>query len=131
MAIEGIDNVGIAVRDLDAVAGFFDEKVGLEVERDESGEPRSATVKLGDGYLYVFETEGEPNGARRESTLTANPPGPDHLSFRVADVDAEVVRLRLRGVVFEGEPETNEAWGIRLVGFRDPEDNSYFLVQNL
>jgi len=131
MSIEGIDNIGIAVRDLDRVAGFFADMLGLAVERDDEGEPRSATVHVGDRYLYVFETTGELAGARREATLTANAPGLDHVSFRVADVDAEAARLRERGLELDGEPQTVKAWGVRLVGLRDPEDNAYYLVQSV
>jgi methylmalonyl-CoA/ethylmalonyl-CoA epimerase len=87
-------------------------------------------VHVGDRYLYVFETTGDPGQARRESTLGGNPPGLDHLSFRVGDVDAEAARLRERGVSLDGDPQTVEAWGIRLVGFRDPEDNAYYFVQS-
>lgn len=49
----------------------------------------------------------------------------------MADVDQAYASLQRRCVPFEGEPETVEAWGIRLVRFSDPEGNAYYLVQNL
>lgn len=131
VSILGIDNVGIAVRDLEVVAGFFEHTVGLDVARDEEGSPRSASVQAGDRYVYVFETSAGPVPGRREADLAANSPGLDHVSFTVADVDQAYASLRRRGVPFEGEPETVEAWGIRLVRFSDPEGNAYYLVQNL
>ena len=131
MIITGIDNVGIAVRNLDAVTGFFEDAVGLEVTRDDEGQPRSASVQAGDRYLYVFETSAAPGGAHRDAKLAANAPGLDHVSFSVADVDTAFAALRERGVPFEGEPETVAAWGIRLVRFCDPEGNAYYLVQNV
>lgn len=131
MAVEGLDNIGIAVRDLDAVSEFFADKLGLKVERDDSGEPRSASVYIGDHYLYIFESSGAVADVHRVGALTENTPGIDHISFRVSDVDREFEQLKARGVPFDGEPETMEDWGIRLVGFTDPESNRYYLVANL
>jgi catechol 2,3-dioxygenase-like lactoylglutathione lyase family enzyme len=131
MGIEGIDNVGIAVGDLDRVTEFFAKQLGLEVEKYEDAVPPAATVTVGDRYLYVFAASGDPSAATREASLSTNSPGLDHISFRVPDVDGEVERLRERGVEFEGEPETVKEWSIRLARFRDPEGNSYYLVQNL
>ena len=73
-----IDNIGLAVRDVAAVAAFFEEKLGLAVVLALDAEPPSATVAIG--------------RVRRRASL----PG-----------------------------------GIRLVAFRDPEANSFFLVQKL
>lgn len=131
MSINGIHNVGIAVRDLDAVAGFFEHAVGLDLTRDDEGRPRSARVQTGDRYLYIFETAAGPAPVHRGGDLVTNSPGLDHVSFAVDDVDDAYRSLRRRGVSFEGEPETVDAWGIRLVRFCDPEGNGYYLVQNL
>lgn len=128
MSIRRIDNIGIAVSDVALVAAFFADRVGLPVERQLDGDPPTAVVTLADAYLYVFETSGEPPGAAREPSLLANRPGVDHISFTVDDVDAAYAELSARGVPFLAEPSTDEAWGIRLAPFRDPEDNLYFLV---
>jgi methylmalonyl-CoA/ethylmalonyl-CoA epimerase len=131
MGITRIDNIGVAVRDVAASAQFFEDKLGLTVELYADGEPPSATVHVGDQYLYVFQTTNGADGDRRSSELVANPRGLDHVSFTVEDVDASCSELTERGVEFEGEPTTVEAWGIRMVSFRDPDGNSLFLVQNL
>jgi methylmalonyl-CoA/ethylmalonyl-CoA epimerase len=131
MGIKGIDNVGVAVRDLDAVVEFFRTAVGLQVTGPEDGHPRSASITVGDRYLYVFETESASQPPKRADDLTANPPGLDHLSFTVDDVDEAFTALGGRGVRFDGQPETVAEWGMRLVRFQDPEGNGYYLVQNL
>jgi catechol 2,3-dioxygenase-like lactoylglutathione lyase family enzyme len=130
MAINRIDNIGVAVGDVVAAAKFFEDKLGFKVELYADGEPPSASVHVGDQYLYVFQTQNG-NGAQRSSELVDNARGLDHVSFTVDDVDASFAELRDRGVAFEGEPTSVEDWGIRMVPFRDPEGNSYFLVQNL
>lgn len=131
MAVIGIDNIGVAVRDARTVGAFFAEKLGLEVSYDLEADPPSATVQVGDRYLYLFQTRSTATGAERSGNLVANPPGLDHISFTVSDVDAAYRQLSERGLTFAGEPETIEEWGLRLAGFNDPEGNSYFLVRNL
>ncbi len=126
-----IDNIGLAVRDVAAEAAFFESKLGLAVELALEGEPPSATVGIGEQYLYVFQTGSSEPTAPRSPELVGTPPGIDHISFTVDDVDSAFMTLKARGVEFEGEPASVEAWGIRLVAFRDPEANSFFLVQKL
>jgi catechol 2,3-dioxygenase-like lactoylglutathione lyase family enzyme len=131
MGIVKIDNVGLAVRDVRASAGYFEEKLGFDVELAADGNPPSAVVHVGDQYLYVFQTGDGSDGQRRSLELMGNQRGLDHVSFTVDDVDATYRELRERGVDFDGEPATAEEWGIRIVGFHDPEGNSLFLVQTL
>ncbi|MYW90044.1 VOC family protein [Amycolatopsis rubida] len=131
MPIKQLDNIGIAVKDVRRAAEFFRDKVGLPVELSLAGEPPSAQVTTGSQYLYVFEVKSSAAAAERHSDLIGNPPGFDHVSFTVDNVDQTYRELRDRGVAFDSEPVTEEAWGIRMAGFRDPEDNSYFLVQTL
>lgn len=126
--IKDIDNIGIAVRDIKAQAEFFEARLGLEVTRYLEAEPPALTVKVGERYLYVFQTSSEPAGPHHVPDLVKNPPGVDHISLAVEDVDAAVRELSERGVEFAGEPTTVEDWGIRMVAFTDPEDNLYFLV---
>lgn len=126
-----IDNVGLAVANLDRVAGFFSEQLGLTVERFADAVPPSASVTVGDQYLYVFETTAAAPAAARRGDLTLHPPGLDHLSFTVEDLGSAVDALRARGIVFEGEPVTDEAWGVQMISFLDPEDNRFFLVQQI
>jgi uncharacterized glyoxalase superfamily protein PhnB len=66
----------------------------------------------------------------RELGLFDNPPGIDHISFAVADVDALYVKLCNAGVVFAGPPE-DQSWGARMVGLKDPDGNNLYLLQRL
>jgi catechol 2,3-dioxygenase-like lactoylglutathione lyase family enzyme len=128
MTIKDIDNIGIAVRDVNAQAEFYETKLGLEVTRYLESEPPALTVKVGERYLYVFETSSDPAGPHHVPALVDNPPGVDHISLAVEDVDVAVRELGERGLEFAGEPTTVEDWGIRMVAFTDPENNLYFLV---
>jgi catechol 2,3-dioxygenase-like lactoylglutathione lyase family enzyme len=129
VAIQRIDNIGVAVRDVSKAAAFFAEALGLATTVDLAGSPPSAQVSVGAQYLYLFQTTSQIAPAGRGFDLVANPQGLDHLSFTVDDIDETYAELRDRGVAFAGEPQTVEAWGLRLVGFRDPDGNCYYLVQ--
>jgi methylmalonyl-CoA/ethylmalonyl-CoA epimerase len=128
VAIQRIDNIGIAVRDVARAAAFFADQVGLPVTLDDHGTPPSAQVSLGAQYLYVFQTTSDTPAGHRDPTLRTNAPGLDHISFAVDDVDQTFAELHERGIVFETKPTTVEAWGLRTASFRDPEGNCYYLV---
>lgn len=125
-----LDNVGVAVMDVDRIATFFHKQLGLDVERDLTAEQPWARVLLEPQYLYLFQVP-ESQAARPDSDPTGTPPGIDHISFTVADIDAAYTSLSGLGVEFDGEPTTEQEWGVRLAAFRDPEGNRYYLVQNL
>ncbi|WP_378730063.1 VOC family protein [Nocardia brasiliensis] len=131
MAIQRLDNIGVAVRDVERVARFFADQVGLPTELDLAGEPPSAQVSVGEQYLYLFRTTDTAGPTKRLPDLVGNPQGLDHVSFTVDDVDRTYAELVERGVAFDAEPATEQAWNIRLAGFADPEGNRYYLVQSL
>lgn len=118
--LKRIDNIGVAVLDVAAEAAFFREKLGLEVGLAPDADPPSATVQIGDQYLYMFQTSSADSPAGRASDLVGNPPGVDHISFTVDDVDTAYSELRARGVEFDGEPMSVQEWGIRLASFPRP-----------
>jgi len=78
----------LAVDDLDRAAGFYRDKLGLEVDRFEQ-DPTSAMVRVGDkGWLMLYTS-----AFKRGETTAA--------SFIVPDVESTVAELRGRGVEFE------------------------------
>ena len=121
--IRGLDNVGIAVRDVGRSVAFY-QALGFAAE--DSG-PASATLRAGPVVLYLFRTDGPP-AARRSFDLEGNPAGFDHLSFQVADVDAACSRLRELGIAVEREPADYD-WGARAACLRDPDGNCIWLLQ--
>ena len=98
--IEGFDNIGLAVTDYRAAVDFY-EKLGLKLEFEEG---EGGSLKGGNAVIFVFKTSSTTTPQGRDLSLTGNPPGIDHISFRVSDVDAEYTRLRNAGVSVETEP---------------------------
>jgi methylmalonyl-CoA/ethylmalonyl-CoA epimerase len=80
-------------------------------------------IAAGAAHLFIFATrQSNPSVVERELGLFGNPPGIDHISFAVADVDAMYARLRAAGVAFGGPPK-DQSWGARMVGLKDPDRN--------
>jgi catechol 2,3-dioxygenase-like lactoylglutathione lyase family enzyme len=92
--ILGIDNIGLAVQDF-ARSGAFCEKLGfLRTFENERG--CSMTVGSAKLSLLFKAVPGVP--AHRPFTLEKNPPGIDHISFVVDDVDRTDAEIQSRGV---------------------------------
>ena len=121
--ILGIDNVGVCVEDLGRSVSYY-ETLGFEklAEND-----RGVTLGLGSAKLFLFQRRTETSATERRLGLFGNPPGIDHVSFQVSDVDALYEFLTARGIEADGAP-ADQDWGARAFGLRDPDGNNlYFL----
>lgn len=143
--IDSIDHVNLVVRDLDSMAGFYVEALGMRVSKRVmiSGEWIDRTVGLSGvraEVIYLDLPAGPrielirydvPAGERPAGMERANTHGLRHLALRVADIDAAVARLRAAGVEplspIQRVPDAQVTYAggarKRLVYFRDPEGN--------
>jgi catechol 2,3-dioxygenase-like lactoylglutathione lyase family enzyme len=125
MALQGIDNIGICTTDPVRSAAFYGKLGFTEAYRNERG----IMMTKGTVQLFLFATkQSNPSQVERELGLFDNPPGIDHISFAVADVDSLYAELSEAGVKFGGKPE-NQSWGARMVGLKDPDGNNLYFVQ--
>jgi methylmalonyl-CoA/ethylmalonyl-CoA epimerase len=122
--IQRIDNVGVAVSDLDRALDFY-QRVGFDVS-DREDETPSAIVYAGSARLWVFQTAAG-TGPARAVDFSDNPTGFDHVSLWVGDVDAAGERLRSAGVDLETEP-ADQDWGYRAATVLDPDGNRLVLL---
>jgi hypothetical protein len=77
----------------------------------------------------VFQTrQANPRPAKREASLFDNPPGIDHISFLVANVDQTYAELKATGILFTSEP-ADQDWGARVFSLKDPDGNNLFFLQ--
>lgn len=97
--VEKVDHIGIAVRDIDEELPMYRDVLGLV----SGGEYVVADQKVKAAFLKVGETTLEllePTGP--ESTIASfldkRGPGMHHIAYRVADIDAELIRLADDGV---------------------------------
>lgn len=121
--ITGLDNIGIAVTDLERSLAFY-RALGFVPEYQDA---ESAMVRAGAVALYLFRTT-TPAPLVRSFDLGGNPAGLDHLSFNVPDVDAACEQLRAMGIPIEREPRDYE-WGARAACLRDPDGTCIWLLQ--
>ncbi|MCS7173276.1 MAG: VOC family protein [Armatimonadetes bacterium] len=121
--ILGLDNVGVAVSDLQRAVSFY-RMLGFEPDYVTED---SACLRAQGVALYLFRTDAPP-APLRSFDLKGNPLGLDHLSFRGDDVDAVCAALQDLGVSIERLPQ-DYPWGARAACLRDPDGNCIWLLQ--
>jgi catechol 2,3-dioxygenase-like lactoylglutathione lyase family enzyme len=87
-------------------------------------------MTAGDIRLFLFATCQPESPPPRDIRLFGKPPGMQHISIGVTDVDAIYAKLRETGVTCNGPPES-EPWGARMVRLKDPDGNNLYLLQRL
>jgi catechol 2,3-dioxygenase-like lactoylglutathione lyase family enzyme len=118
--IKGIDNIAICTADVARSVAFHLRLGFSEAYKNDRG----VMMAAGSVQLFVFATrQSNPPPVGRELGLFGNPPGIDHISLAVTDVDALYSTLRAAGVPFGGRPE-DQSWGARMVGLKDPDGNN-------
>lgn len=130
---QGIQVVGLYVRDQDEALDFYVEKLGFRVHTDvRNGDYRWLTVQHPDQpsfQLGLFKPGAPIHDEATAQTLRevvakgAMPP----LVLIVDDCRAACERLRARGVEITQEPV--ERYGSVDAGFRDPSGNGWKMIQ--
>jgi len=130
---QGIQVVGLYVRDQDEAVAFYCEKVGFKVHTDmKNGDYRWLTVQHPDQpsfQLGLFKPgpptidEATAQSVREILAKGAMPP----LVLEVTDCRAAFEAMKGRGVEFTQEPI--ERFGSVDAGFRDPSGNGWKMVQ--
>lgn len=129
---EGLDVVGLYVRDQDEALSFYVDKLGFEVQVDvRNGPYRWLTVRYpGQSVQLGLFRPGapvhDPATADAIDLLVAKGAMPP-LVLRVDDCRAAHRRLAAKGVEFTQEPV--ERYGQVDAGFRDPSGNGWKMIQ--
>ena len=130
---QGVEVVGVYVRDQDEALAFYVDKVGFRVHTDvKNGDYRWLTVQHPDQpsfQLGLFKPGPPVHDAATAQMLQAvvAKGAMPALVMVVDDCRAECGRMRAKGVEFTQEPE--ERYGSVDAGFRDPSGNSVRLTQ--
>ena len=130
---QGVQMVGLYVRDQDEALTFYVEKLGFRVHTDvRNGDYRWLTVQHPEqpSFQLGLFTPGPPvhdeATAQALRALVAKGAMPG-LVLSVADCRATYAQLRERGVEFTQEPV--ERYGQVDAGFRDPAGNGWKMIQ--
>jgi len=130
---QGIEVVGLYVRDQEEALAFYVGKLGFTVHTDAgNGDYRWLTVQHPDqpGFQLGLFRPGppvhDPATAQALNALVAKGAMPP-LVLTVEDCNATYARWREAGVEFTQEPA--ERYGTVDAGFRDPSGNGWKLIQ--
>jgi catechol 2,3-dioxygenase-like lactoylglutathione lyase family enzyme len=123
-----LDNIDVLCTDVDAMARFYVEVLGLPLlfPREEDW----FAVQAGDVTLYFFPGKGAHPGRPADAT-DDNPPGLESFSFAVDDLDAAIAELdgevQWSGPVHRWD-HPGGTW-YRYRGLYDPEGNKVNLTE--
>ena len=139
--IRGIHHVAISTPDIDRLAAFYCDLLGMELVREsswaagsaridaivglEGSSARTMTLRAGNAYLELFQYQ-TPAGARQEPRRPVSDHGYTHFALDVVDIDAEHARLVAAGMTFHTPPPPLSdlgSGGLRSTYGRDPDGN--------
>ncbi|MHB1262663.1 MAG: methylmalonyl-CoA epimerase [Thermoplasmatota archaeon] len=131
MAILGVDQVSVAVENLDDATRIYEGILGLKATHDETVEDQGVKTR----FFPVAKS-----GAVVEALLALGPdtpvgkflakrgPGVHHIAFRVDDLDAELARLKRQGVRMIDETPRRGADNKR-IAFIHPKETGGVLIE--
>lgn len=109
---------------------FYTEKLGLvALWGDRNGPYTSFATSIDSppcfalfsgANMAMFQGYEQPQSTTQPDSVVAVIP--------TLDLDGDYLRLKDAGVLFLGEPQFIEAWGMRCTYFRDPEGNLFELM---
>jgi methylmalonyl-CoA epimerase len=129
MEVTRIDQVGIAVEDLDAALAFYARAFGLSAssrELIESDGVEEAMLEVGGVHLQLVQSVRE--GSPIDRFLERRGPGLHHLGLAVRSLDEALDHLRTEGVELIDE-EPRQGGGGHLVAFVHPRSTGGILVE--
>ena len=98
-------------QDYERTVAFYRDQLGLPVVSSWDDHGRGTILAAGDGQIEIFGHDGDGSPPRVHGA---------RIAWEVADVDAEIDRLRSRGVPVVSEP-ADQSWGHRNAGIEDPD----------
>lgn len=127
--ITRLNHIALAVDDIDNALNFWQDTLGLSLERVEHVSSQNAQVAflpVGDSEIELVQPTSAETGLA--IYLAKRGPGMHHIALEVDDLDAKLVRLKERGVRLINESPVEAAGGNRAV-FIHPESAFGVLVE--
>lgn len=123
-----IAHIGVAVTGLADALGFYRDVLGLRPDHSPEIQDgaRIVSLALGDAAVELLEPV-DPDGPIAKF-LARRGPGIHHVCYRVADLDAALVRARAAGYRLVDEEPRPGAQGLR-VAFLHPKSTSGILIE--
>ncbi len=131
MAILGVDQVSVAVEDLDDASRIYEDILGLKASHDETVEDQGVSTRffpVADTMSVVEALVPTAPDTPVGKFLAKRGPGVHHIAFRVDDLDAELARLKAAGVRLIDESPRIGAEGKR-IAFLHPKETGGVLIE--
>jgi predicted enzyme related to lactoylglutathione lyase len=117
------NNIRLLVNDFDTCFNFYKDTLELKCTWGKPGDNfASFDVGISDG-LAIFKAALMNEAINKNTALQKNAPDKFAIILEVEDVDKKYEALKKKKVKFINEPKDMPVWGIRVVHFRDPEQN--------
>ena len=125
--IKKISHIGLAVDNLAEARSFFDETFGLSVSAQEQfGELRFSFISLGETDLELLQSTTPEGQIAR--FIQKRGQGIHHISLEVDDIQAELDRLKTKGLQLINEKPYRNAHQ-ELVAFIHPKSTYGVLIE--
>ena len=109
--ITRIDHIGIAVQSIREALSFFEESLGIKLERlesEEGGRTQVAFLPVGTSDVELVEPQDAESGLGK--FLAKRGEGVHHICFEVDDIEGALARLRKHGAqLIDETPRQNAA----------------------
>ena len=127
--IRRIHHIGVAVADLAEARRFFEDNFQLQSSARESfGELDFSFIPLEDTALEILQSTTEQGVISR--FINKRGPGVHHITFEVDDIQAELERLKRKGITLINEYPYRNAHD-ELVAFIHPKSTYGILIELL
>ncbi len=127
--ITRIDHIGIAVQNIHDALKFFEDALGMKLERvesEEGGRTQVAFLPVGNSEVELVSPNDTDSGLAK--FLAKRGEGVHHICFEVDDIDAALARLKAHGAQLIDETPRENARGQRYA-FVHPKSAHGVLVE--
>ena len=131
MAILGVDQVSVAVLDLDDATRIYQDILGLRATHDETVEDQGVKTRffpLPGKMTTVEALVGLGPETPVGKFLAKRGPGVHHIAFRVDNLRAELARLKGKGVQLIDQEPRRGAEG-KMIAFIHPKETGGVLIE--
>lgn len=131
LKLKRIDNMDILTTDVDKMARFYTEVLGLDFHLPYAPEEEWAAIDLGNLTLYLFKSEAGEHAPRRTAVNAENAPGYDSVAFEVDDLDEAEAALEGQVEWVDARIEWQHPGGAwyRYRPFFDPDGNMVYITE--
>ncbi len=129
MKIKRIEHIAIALKNMDAVKDVLANKLGVQMEYEETLPAHKTTLAMypiGETYLELLQSDN-PDGLVNK-WIAERGEGLFHICLEIEDIDAAMVELKAKGIRFTSD-EPRIGHGNSRIVFMDPATTGGLVIE--